>query len=477
LYNGLMASRFEYNRPLPRNARAIGKASMTAIRVLAILAVIISTGTLASCSSREGWAVVLWPPEGSAIGYGSVVPVHFKSNITRTYAVGVPGSSAKEELDLWRIEPYKSRSKARSAALAYGDLGPVLGLATRDGLLMRTKPVNTADQVFRLKLGQAVKLLRKEAGATVETGGEKLEGDWYLALADDGTSGYVFSNQLRLWNTETEPKPEFATRKAGTSASVAALFDTVWRPDFFNSMIASGLLDLAMYQPRFGIFADPLRKVIRVERPDFSKVYRYESIEEGDTGSFELVPTGAAFKFTEAGTLIFIPPESDIPPEALALLRETQGNEAIMSYEFIRHENDVQAVVAAEERRRLSRLSEFVDQGERYESELHGVLIVTRSARFTWAAYGALSPVPIPEGAGETGLISMDLFLSPELALIWNGAFTLRFDEGRRPAVSFAYRLEGDRLVLAYLPPGTIKAAIVSTAGELAISATMNRYR
>jgi len=444
--------------------------------MLAMLSVLIIAGLLASCSSREGWAVVLWPPEGSALGYCSVVPVHFKSNITKTYAVGVPGSSAKEELELWRVEPYKTRSKAKAAALAYGDLAPVLGLATRDGLLMRTQPVNTAEQVFRLKLGQPVKLLSKATGATVETGGEKLAGAWYLALADDGTMGYVFSNQLLLWNTTTEPKPELATRKAGTSASVAALFDTVWRPEYFDSMMTSGLLDLAMYQPRFGIFADPLRKVIRVERPDFSKVYRYESIEDGDEGSFDLVPTGASFRFTAAGSLAFTPPEADVPPDALARLREEQGDEAIMSYGFIRHENDVQAVVAAEERKRLSKLSEFVDNGERFESEQFGVFIVTRSARFTWAAYGSLTPFPIPEGAGETGLISMDLFLSPELALIWNGAFTLRFDEGRRPAVSFAYRFEDDKLVLAHLPPEIMKAAVVSTTGELVVTATLNRY-
>jgi len=472
-----MVSRFEFYSPRPRRGGARSRIPSTVLAIVAILAILISAGTLSSCSSREGWAVVLWPPEGSALGYCAVVPVHFKSNITRTYAVGVPGSSAKEELELWRVELYKSKTKAKAAALAYGDLAPVLGLATRDGLLLRTKPANTADQVFRLKLGQPVKLLRKEAGATVETGGEKLAGDWYLALADDGTLGYVFSNQLLLWNTTTEPKPELATRKAGTSASVAALFDTVWRPDYFDSMMASGLLDLAMYQPRFGIFADPLRKVIRVERPDFSKVYRYESIEDGEEGSFELVPTGASFRFTASGSLSFTPPEADVPPDALARLREEQGDAAFMSYEFVHHENDVQAIVAAEERKRLSRLSDFVDNGERFESEQYGVLIITRSARFTWAAYGALTPAPIPEGAGETGLISMDLYLSPELAMIWNGAFTLRFDEGRRPAVSFAYRFEGDKLVLANLPPETMKAAVVSTTGELAVSATLNRYR
>ncbi|PKL09272.1 MAG: hypothetical protein CVV51_04705, partial [Spirochaetae bacterium HGW-Spirochaetae-7] len=92
--------------------------------------------TFASCSSREGWAVVLWPPKGSSISYGAIVPVHFKSNITKTYAVGVPGSKANEELELWRAEVYPSKSKAKAAAAAYGELLPLFGVATRDGLLL-----------------------------------------------------------------------------------------------------------------------------------------------------------------------------------------------------------------------------------------------------------------------------------------------------------------------------------------------------
>ncbi|PKL25000.1 MAG: hypothetical protein CVV47_06865 [Spirochaetae bacterium HGW-Spirochaetae-3] len=440
-------------------------------RIAAIISAAVLAALIASCSGKEGWAVVLWPPEGSAIAFGSVVPVHFKSNITKTYAIGVPGSSAKEELELWRVEAYRQKSKAQEAAAGYGDLAPVLGVSARDGLILRSKPDNSTEsvQVYRLRLGQPVKLLHKVEGAAVETGGQRLEGDWYLALADDGTIGYVFSNQLQLWNAEEGPMPDLKTGSPAADATLATLFDTVWRPDYFDTMVASGLLDLGSYQPRFGLFTDPLRKQIRVERPEFSKVYRYDTISAAEDGSYTVTPGDASFRFTKAGALVFTPAESDLSPGL--------PPEAPRSFEFVHHDKDIQAVIAAEERRRLSRLSDFVSAGERYESESYGVLIITRSARFTWVANGVLSPGYIPEGSGDTGSVVMDLYLSGELAASWDGAFTLRFDAIPRSPVSFAYRTTGDELFLAYLPPESIHNAVVSAPDGLEPVAAFDRYR
>jgi len=454
--------------------RGIGSATRAAV---ALLLAVLAFSTLASCSSKEGWGVVLWPPEDSALAFGAVVPVHFKSTITRTYAVGVPGSSAKEELELWRVELHRSRRKAQASAEALGQGIDLLGVSLRDGLVLRVKPENGADQAYRLRLGQEVRLLREVKGAVVETGGKPLEGDWYLALAEDGTTGYVFSNQLALYRAESEPRPTIAKDEPDTAATLSALFDTVWRPDYFEAMAVSGLYDLATYQPRFGIFTDPQRRVIRVERPDFSRVYRYESIESREDGSFGIVPGGASFHFTKAGSLIFSPPEADVPSAALARLKEEKGPEARPTYEFVRHGQDVQAMAAAEERRRLSRLADFVAQGERHESEAYGVLIITRSGRFTWIAYGALSPYPIPEDSGETGSISMDLYLSPELQLEWDGAFSLRFDGPRRPALPFAYRREAGELILAAIPAESIASAVVSAPDGLEPVAAFTVYR
>lgn len=452
-------------------------ARTTTTRKRATLVAIVLMLLSASCSTKDRWALVLWPPEGSALSYGAVVPIRFKSNITKTYAVDVPNSRAKEELDLWRVEAFSSRTKAKAAAASFSPLAPMFGVAARDGLLLRQKPDNTSDQVYRLKLGQEVKLLRKVEGVALETGGTKLAGDWYEALSDDGTRGYIFSNQLALWDASAGPKPDTGTGKPAVDSSLSSLFDTTWRPDYFDTMVASKQIDLGSYQPRFGVFADALRKIIRVERSNFSRIYKYTDITRHDDGTYEIVPGGATFYFTNDGSLVFVPLQTDIPPDVLAKAQLDGGPDAVVSYTFVRHKEDVLAVVAAEERRQLSLLASFVASGERFESEATGVFIATKSTRFTWVAYGSLTPRIIPEGAGETGSIAMDLFLSPELTGVWDGAFTLRFDGDKHPAVRFAYRFDGDRLTLAYVPPESVRNAVVSASAGLETVATMTRYR
>ncbi|HUW71379.1 MAG TPA: SH3 domain-containing protein [bacterium] len=444
------------------------RATLVAISLLLLLA---------SCSTKDRWALVLWPPEGSALAYGAVVPIQFKSNITKTYAVDVPKSRAKEELDLWRVQTFSSRSKAKTMAASFAPLASIFGVAARDGLLLREKPDNTSDQVYRLRLGQEVKLLGKVDGAALETGGARLEGDWYEALSDDGTRGYVFSNQLLMWDASKGPKPEPSMGKPAVDSSLSSLFDTTWRPDYFDAMVAARQIDLGSYQPRFGLFADALRKVIRVERSNFSRIYKYTDITKHDDGTYEIVPGGATFYFTSEGSLIFVPSQADIPPEVLAKARSDGGADAVVSYAFVRQQEDVLAVVAAEERRQLSLLASFVAAGERFESESTGVFIATKSTRFTWVAYGSLTPRVIPEGAGETGSIAMDLFLSPELAGAWDGAFTLRFDGDKHPVVRFAYKLDGDTLTLAYVPPESVQNAVISVSTGLETVATLTRYR
>lgn len=446
-------------------------------RIGAMLACACFIAAVSSCSAREGWAVILWPPEGSALGHGTLAPVYFLSNITKTYAVGVPGSRAKEELELWRVERYKTKGKAKAAAEAYAGIASLYGVATRDGLLLREKSDNKSEQVYRLKIGQEVKLLEQVKGEVVETGGVPLEGNWYRALAGDGTVGFIFSNQLTFWDAKDGPKPLIAIDKPETDETLSKLFGTVWRPDYFDSMVASGLLDLASYQPRYGVFSYSVRKQIRVERPEFSKVYNYTSIARKDDGSYELQPSGASFTFTTSEGLLFTPPAADVPPMALEKAKEERGEDAVVTYLFINHKEDIQNVIAGEERKRLARLSAFVDKGERYESDSYGVFIATRSARFTWVEYGPLSPSIIPEGSGGTGSIVMDMFLSPELVGTWDGAFTLYFEGGEKPAVRFAYRHDGRTLHLAYLPPELVRNAIVTAPEGLQTTAFLTGSR
>mgnify|MGYP004703130793 CR=1 FL=1 len=431
---------------------------------------------LGSCGKTLGWGVVLWPPEGSALEYGAAVPVLFKSNITRTYALRLPDTKDVEELELWRVDLYQNRRAAKSAAAAYAELAPIFGITARDGLLLRDKPENLGTQVYRLRLDQEIKLLRKVPGAIVETGGVPLPGEWYHALAEDGTTGYVFSNQLVFWNRSKEDRPSVSGNAPRLDIQIGELFNSVWRPDYFIPMADSGEVDLRSYHPRFGLFADATQRMVRVERPGFSKVYRYTSITQASDGTFELVPSGAKIHFNQSGDLVLTPPEADLSAALLAS-RDTENPDAPITLGFRKQRDDPQTVILAEERRRLARLGSLVADGERFESESFGVLIMTRSARFTWVGTDLLVPSILPEGTGDTGAILMDTFLSPELALSWDGAFSLLFDSENRPRITFAYRATPDALELAHVPASLVSGATASSSTELTSVAHFVRYR
>jgi hypothetical protein len=441
------------------------------------LLVLVTLGmTAVSCSKTLGWGVVLWPPEASPLEYGQSVQVLFKSNITRTYAVKVPNSDNNAELELWRLDMHGKRKAAEAAASSYAEIAPVFGVAARDGLLLRERPQNTASQVYRMRLGQAIKLLQKVKGAVVETGGTPLPGDWYLALAEDGTRGYIFSNQLVLWNARTEKRPDMTVHAPRQDIRIAEMFNSIWRPDYFIPMADSGQVDLRTYSARFGLFANAIDRMVRVERPGFSRVYRYTSIAERPDGTFELVPTGAVVHYNQAGDLVLTPPVADLTA-ALRATRNPDDPEAPITVVFSKQRDDPQAVMATEERRRLARLATLVADGERFESDMHGVLILTRSARFTWVSYDALVPNIIPEGTLGVGAILMDTFLDPEMALYWDGALSLLFDGEKRPRVTFAYRFSQYNLELAHIRPEFINGATVVPSVEFLPDAVFTRYR
>lgn len=452
-----------YNYTMKTATRVHFKPAALAASVLLLLA--------ASCSRTLGWGVVLWPPEGSALGYGQAVPVYFKSNITQTYAVGVPGSKAKEELELWRMDLAGSKGAAQDRAAEFAPMAPLFAVVSRDGLILRDEPNNRAAQTYRLRSNETIKLLQSVEGEPVTTGGRTLKGEWYLAMADDGTRGYVFSNQLSVWDAAADLRPSTAA-PAERDAREDDIFERTWRPDYFAAMEESGVIDLDLYKPRFGVFTDPLRNQIRVERPDFSKSYNYDRLVSEGKGVFSLGSTGATISMATAGQLVFTPPAEHLKPELVAA-----NNGKPVSFVFVPQRNDPLEVIAAEERRRQGLLSALVADGELFESQEYGSLVITRSARITWAGHDALSPDIIPADSGDMGYIDMDLHLDPALQSQWQGAFTIHFDGGSRPSLSFLYNATPESLELAYLPEGSLTGSVVVPSDSLVVPLSFTRYR
>lgn len=267
--------------------------------LLAVLAMILLAG-LSSCSRKLGWGLVLWTASEGPVPAGSVVPVYIRSNINQVYVVGSLDGKKKLELPFWQVELYGSKAKAKAAAGKFAPVASLYLVASRDGLPVRDAPrIEDNNRVFRLRDGQSVKILEKVKGEEVRTGDTVLQGDWYFVLTDDGTRGYVFSNTMSLFDESTAAAapPETAASTAAVDVKVDNLFAKAWRPEYFQSQIDDGKVDLDTFDPRFGLFADAVHRQIRIELPGASEIFNYSSIaEEGGAFVFEGSPLRVRFQ-------------------------------------------------------------------------------------------------------------------------------------------------------------------------------------
>lgn len=398
-------------------------------RALSLLAAALGALLLASsCAPRLGWGLLLWNDQEAGLHAGAVVPVYIKSNIEKQYVIGVPGGKRKVELPLWQLELFRSKRAAEKARLPFGPYLTSYLFANRDGLPVRDAPSNSGRRVYRLRAGQSVKVLSEAKGDQVETGGQTLAGSWFQVLTEDGTRGYVFSNTMRLYDELTESPPSLAQSSADDAArNVDLVFSRTWRAEYFQAMIDDGRVDLDIFNARYGLFADAVRRQIRIELPAVSQVFNYSSIAQSgqdflfegtplrirldgssrliadwsgssgsSDGSAELSQTGApgTAGAPDTGALAQAPAQGSAPPAspsaasaapapmagAAALAAGAAGSTATplppplsdspdlrpgaTQAVFVTLNQDIRDVIRGEENRRINLLGRFADGGE-----------------------------------------------------------------------------------------------------------------
>ena len=164
--------------------------------ILSFVAVIL----LSSCS-RLGWGVLLWTTEDPPIFSGTVLPVYIRSNIDQVWVVGVPETykqdrrnAVKIEIPLAQLEFAGSKRKAESRSVNFAEYAPIYAENLQDGLPIRENPDNGARRVYRLRVGEIIKILNRVHGSPpISASGEPLPGDWYRVLTQDGVIGFCFS--------------------------------------------------------------------------------------------------------------------------------------------------------------------------------------------------------------------------------------------------------------------------------------------
>jgi len=399
-------------------------------RFVLVIWTVAVTVLLSSCGPRDiGTAVVLWPPDGSTISAGSMLPVVSQSERTGDYTLRTGEKGQTVTVPEWRVAFYEDSNAARKRAEAYADYKDMFARSELTALPVRKEQDRMSDLVYRLRDGEVMKVLDRSAEQSNEAG---YVAYWYHVLTRDGTEGWVFGYYLTVYrsdgtilhspNTQTQDK------------ALDAFLQSTWRPDYFAEMLASGHINLQTFKPEYGLFPDPEHNQIRLSLPDQNILFDYTDI----------VNVAPKQYMAEGSSLQII-----LRDEKSASIRYTlngQGHSlAIQTLDV-----DLQKVIDQEKARRQAKLEELYTRGPVLTSSAYGTVSVYEDGSFRWTGYQSLVPSVIPRNAGSDGTLSFRLFLSKQLEGNFDGVISLHFSnmpEDTYVDFLYQYRNSGVRLV------------------------------
>ncbi len=417
-------------------------------RGLLLFAFLGALSLLSSCTGKIGYGVINWSVPEYSLYAGDVVPVFIQSNIGKVYVVGLDSSETRRaELPLWQLTLYKSRSKANKAAAALAEFRYTYATVKLDGLPVRADPENTSRQVYRLKEGEKIKIVRMGKGSPVIAANAPLAGDWYEVMTDDGTAGWCFSYNLAFFDERETDSGLAAAVDSGPDPVLENLLTRSWYPESWRAMLRANRVIPPKIDSRQGFFPGRTSQVARVEGIDGVITFPYTGITRTEDGVYRFEGTSLTVQ-ARRGDLIMVQytDQAGMPrAEYFAALDSTPDQ-----------------IVSDENERRAALAAAVTDLSERFSSGNYGVLQFIGGDRFLWSGYQLLVPSVIPPNSGGGGSVAFDRFLGDTLPKDYTGALSLSFDQAPSP-LTFLYVLEATGLKLEFVPESLVRDSVVES--------------
>jgi hypothetical protein len=430
---------------------------------------ILTSAVLAACSSRLGWGVLLWTIEEPFIPSGAVMPVYIKSNINKVWVVGLPegwhgGKDGidKIEIPFSRLELVGSKKKANMQAEAFSQYALSYAENLQDGLPVRDAPDNNGRRVYRLKIGEIIKILDiAEGSPAIGSAGEPLPGEWYKVLTEDGSTGYCFSYRLKVFEygggefTASVP----VINEQAEDPELEMVLSKTWSPESYLTMINSKKINLEELHKNWRF--DPGQEAgrARIFVPDIDnnnksqnsidRSYSYTSIRRDGNRTWRFEGTNLSMQLRSDTTL------------AVQFLEGSGSTRTIL---FVSLPVSVDDLILQETARRERLYNKIYSQGPVYTSNNYGTITLKGGGRFSWRNFDLLVPRFIPEDIEGDGTILLDLFLDSALEDRYDGAFTLRF-ANKKATLHCMYSLDNEGFRIEIVPDSSIEDVTITSRG------------
>lgn len=417
---------------------------------------ILSSFFLISCKDKViGYSVVLWNNPEQEIKSGDVLPVYIKSNISHVYIVGknlnLKENEQKIEIPLWQLTEPVKKNKLSSVKEKYQENARTYANVKTDGLPCRAEPVNTAKQVYRLRKGEIIKILYKGNGQSPMTGGKPLPGEWYKILTDNGTTGWCFSYNLDLFETDDNGNRiggnDFVD-EVQEDEIYKLIVSNVWYPEEFRSLIDSEDIDLSKIHPSYRFTIDEENKKVSLNTQKIHESWIYEGYSKIDDREYELKNISIKIIYRKADYIV---------------VRYTDETGKPQDLNFVTIKEDLNEIISKEKQRRSEELMNLWYKGP-YSSQSYGKLSFTEDNLFKWTGFKLLVPSVIPAGSKNNGSAQIKYSLSKTLKKDYDGIVTFTF-EGSSQEINFLYKMDDGGLKLEDTIGASFKGNQITSRG------------
>lgn len=419
------------------------------LRLRFLFPLILAGLLLTSCSGIMGYGVLLWSLPEKNLSDGDIVPVYILSNINNVYVIGIPGTDEKMEVPFWQITTPVSEKKAEVKQAIYADYQHQYATVMYDGLPMREATVNTSNQVYRLRKDETIKVLYKGEGQSPMTGGEPLPGDWLKVMASNGTVGWCFSYNLKIFDErEQDVAVETVTKKEDTL--LETVLATRWWPENYGPLIKNNQINLEVIKSEYG-FSTGLESgttVLNMPDPQIKVDVPYEGVENVNSNVYKFINSPFTMTVRNENTIIIQYMNEKGMPTSYTLIALSEGVNTVIEQEHARREEVYNTLVAF---------------GPQFTSNNYGRLTFISENQFTWNGYSKLVDSQIiPTRVNGRGAVEVKYFLTNELSLQFDGVLTFTFENSNKE-INFLYQIESDGLRLESLSAYQIQEGIVSS--------------
>jgi hypothetical protein len=395
--------------------------------------------------------------EDPAVPSGTVLPVYIRSNIDQVWVVGVPkefrasGNRAdKIEIPLPKLELSGSKKKAQERADAFSPYALLYAETLQDGLPIRENPDNGARRVYRLKLGEIIKVLSPTKGVeAVGASGDPLPGEWYRVLTEDGITGYCFSYRLKLFDhTGGSLAAIRLEQQEAEDPNLDRLLERTWSAEAYGTMVNTGKINLEELSNYWCFDPGQDTGVARIRTKDLELNFDYIKIRSTGTQSWRFEGT---------------PLQMNLRSETTLAVQFTEENGVLRTLLFVALPSSVDDIILQETARREELFRTIYEHGPLYNSNNYGILSFSEDGRFSWSGNYLLVPQVISPSALGSGALDMRLHVSDVLSSRYDGAFTMRFDGigGIMTTTDFIYAIDPQGLRIEYVPQTSLDGVTV----------------